>query len=67
MLKHDKCASFEEEIVRLKAKTLKCHLFLSNLLIKSDDLSQNNQHYTMSLAIEDDIRKFIKEISGEEK
>lgn len=67
MLKHDKCASFEEEIIKLKAKILKCHLFLSNLLIKSDDLSQNMQHYTMSLAVEDDIRKFIKEISGEEK
>jgi hypothetical protein len=60
MLKHDKCASFEEEIVRLKAKTLKCHLFLSNLLIKSDDLSQQN--YTMSLAVEDDIKNFLNEI-----
>lgn len=57
IIKHDKCAAFEKEIVKLKGEVMKYRLFLSGLLVKGDDLERGE--YTMSYAIESDIENFL--------
>ncbi len=50
--------SFEEENKRLK-------FFLISLLLKCDDLSWEHSGYTMSYAVEEEIKNILEELNGQ--
>lgn len=50
--------SCEEENKRFK-------FFLVSLLLKCDDLSCENRGYTMSYAVEEEIRNILEEFAGQ--
>ena len=66
MLKHDKCEAFEQEINALKQKLLKYEIFLSNLLIRNDDLSENSVNFYMTFEMEEEITKFLEKMRDSE-
>lgn len=49
--------TIEEENKKLK-------FFLMSLLLKCEDLSEENRKYTMSFAVEEDILKILNELSA---
>lgn len=50
--------SATEELTKMK-------FFLISLLVKCDDLSRENSGYTMSYAVEEEIKNILEELNGQ--